>query len=102
MYTQTRPLFVYTQKIPYVHSMPALPDSTGHPMDIRLKSILHPHVHGHEMDIHCMSDFGRLLMANFWTSIGYLDLDINREARYYCASIMFHASFVENIKYVYI
>jgi len=74
-----------------------LPDSTGHPMDIRFRSILRPHVHGHEMDVHRTSDFGRLLMVNFWTSIGYSDLDVNRETRYY-RSNMFHASFVT--KYV--
>ena len=54
------------------------------------------------MDIHRMSDFGRILMANFWTSRGYSYLDVNWEVRYYCAGIMFHASFVANTKYVYI
>ena len=71
-------------------------------MDIRFRSILRLHVHGHEMDVHRMSDFGRLLMANFWTSIGSSDLDVNREACYYRAGIMFHASFVVNTKYIYI
>jgi len=45
------------------------PDSTGRPIDIHFVPILCPHVHGHEMDVHRISNFGHPLMTDIWTSI---------------------------------
>jgi len=45
-------------------------------MDIHFVSILCPHVHGHEMDVHRISDFGHPLMTDIWTFIENPVLDL--------------------------
>jgi len=63
-----------------------IPDSTGHPMDIHFISILRPHVHRHEMNIHRTSDLRHPLMANIWTSTRcpVLDVKVSREHARMC------------------